>query len=80
MHMEKTNQPTMQSPKGQARTRTEKTRQEITITQGRKDHAQPGSLRGWDRVPRRARAPLERQQDQGGIKYGPFFLTVRQAG
>ncbi len=76
--MEKTNQPTTQSRKGQARTRTEKTHQGITITQSRKDPAQPGSLREWDRVPRRAPAPLGHQQDQEGIKYGPF-LTIRQA-
>src|SRR5690348_684899 len=44
IHMEKTNQPILQSLKGQARTRTEKTHHVITITQGRKDQAQPGSL------------------------------------
>jgi hypothetical protein len=73
IHMEKTNQQTMQSLKVQARTRTEKTHHGITITQGRKDQAPPGSLLGWDRVPRKAPAPLEHQQDQEGIKYDLFL-------
>jgi len=71
--MERTNQPTTQSRKGQTNILTEKTHRVITITQGRKDQAQPDGLPGWDRVPRKAPAPLEHQQDQEGIKYGPLL-------
>jgi len=73
IYMERTNQPTMQSHKSQVLTAMEKTHQ--AITQGRRDHpAHPGELRGWDRVLRRAPAPLERHRDQEGIKYFDLLL------
>jgi hypothetical protein len=75
MCMERTNQPILQSLKGQARTLTGKTHHVITITQPRKDQAQPDGLRGWDRVLHKAPVPLEHHQDQEGINTAFFPAT-----
>ena len=65
IRMEKTNRPTMRSRKVRDFTRMEKIQQ--TIAQCRKDQAPPDGPLGWDRVPRKARAPQE------GINYGLFL-------
>jgi hypothetical protein len=70
IRMEKTNRPTMQVHKVRGFTRMEKIQH--AIIQCRKDPAPSDgdSLLGWDRVPRKARAPRGHLQGQEVINYG----------
>ena len=70
IRMEKTNRPTMQIHKVQDFIRMEKIQQ--AIIQCRKDQAPSDGdgLLGWDRVPRKARAPRGHLQGQEGINNG----------